>query len=46
MNKNDPRYITADMKILEAVFELFPDKDIESIRTKDIISEMAAKRMR
>lgn len=38
MNKNDPRYITAEEKIMAAVFDLFSGKDIDSIRTQDIIA--------
>ena len=38
MNKNDPRFITAEKKIFEAVYALFPHKDIESIKTQDIIT--------
>lgn len=38
MNKSDPRFISAEKKIFDAAFELLPDKDIESIRTQDIIS--------
>ena len=38
MNKNDPRYITAENRILDAVFDLFTRKDIDSIRTQEIIA--------
>lgn len=38
MNKNDPRFIAAEKKIFDAVYALFPHKDIESIKTQDIIA--------
>lgn len=37
MNRNDPRFIAAEKKIFEAVFALLPYRDIESIKTQDII---------
>ena len=37
MNKNDPRYIAAEKKIMDAVFSLFEGKDIDDIRTQEII---------
>ncbi len=37
MDRNDPRYVSAEDKILEAAFELLSARDIDSIRTQDII---------
>ena len=39
MNTNDPRYITAENKIMDAVYELFSGKDIDGIRTQEIINK-------
>ena len=37
MNKNDPRYIAAENRIMDAVYSLFAGKDIDEIRTQEII---------
>ena len=37
MNKNDPRYIAAENRIMDAVFDLFTCKSIDEIRTQEII---------
>ncbi len=37
MDRNDPRYVSAEDKILEAAFEMLSTRDIDSIRTQDII---------
>lgn len=37
MNKNDPRYIAAENRIMDAVFDLFTCKTIDEIRTQEIV---------